>query len=86
MTAEKLLEVFEAYYGEKYGGIFKKLVLEYLAGMSPDFYRTCAGVVIRRFPRSFGKWPGIAEIEAHMGGNSGHHAAQVRVRIAGRIA
>ena len=66
MTLKNLLEYFEKYYGEKYSGVLLDTMAAYLSGYSPEFYKTIAEVMIKRFSRIYNKVPGPAEIEAHM--------------------
>ena len=67
MTVKLLLGFFEAYYGEKYTGIFLDTMLDYFDECSTDFLEAVRKVIILRYPRSFNKAPDVAVIEKNIG-------------------
>ena len=66
MTLKQFISSLEGYFGEKYSGILLSAMTEYLANASPDFLQVAFKVLIKRCSRSFGKVPGIYEIETNL--------------------
>jgi hypothetical protein len=66
MTLKELLIYFEKFYGEKYDGVFKNVMLEYLEGYSEYFYSSCAEIIVKRFSRIYNKVPDVAIIEKNL--------------------
>ena len=66
MTMKELLTFFEGYYGEKYSGFFLDAMTAYLFNRSEAFYKATANVLVKRFSRTYGKVPGVAEIERNL--------------------
>jgi hypothetical protein len=66
MTLKELLIFFENFYGEKYDGIFKDVIIDYLKDNSELFYSSCAKIIVKRFSRIYNKVPDPAIIEKHI--------------------
>ena len=66
MTVTEFFRKLEGYFGEKHSGVLHEAMSEYLAKATPDFLRACFRVLVKRCSRSFGKAPGIFEIEQNL--------------------
>jgi len=66
MTLNNLLIFYEKVYGEKYDGIFKEVMIDYLANGSEAFYKSCAEIIVKRYSRIYNKVPDPAILEKHM--------------------
>jgi hypothetical protein len=66
MTVKQFLTYLEGYYGEKYSGVFLDTMTNYLGGKSGEFLKAAANVLVRRVSRTYGRAPGVAEIEDNL--------------------
>jgi SNF2 family DNA or RNA helicase len=66
MNLNNFLIFCENYYGEKYDGIRREIMLNYLDGKTDDFFDSAARVLVTRFSRINRISPGPAEIERYL--------------------
>jgi hypothetical protein len=67
MTGQEFVRFCEQYYGERYDGLVRDVMLAYLNEKSEQFLDAAATVLIKRFSRANRIAPGPAELEKYRG-------------------